>query len=234
MANLKNGTFNYYLTKGEMCCEDLKRAIEERNKFDPTYPDPNDERFKEEKIIIDGHEVVDLGLPSGLLWSVTNLGADSFSDIGNYYQYGKGALTQEQTYGQSDYTGRENPLSSSLDSATQTWGSRWRTPTQDEMIELINNTTHEYVTNYKNSGEDGILFTGVNNKQLFLIAGGGKDIYNNDYPDYSGWYWSSSPYGIWTDTAKHMYFVGGVIYCQGYTSMRACGYNIRPVTVNNT
>jgi hypothetical protein len=38
-----------------------------------------------------GHEYVDFGLPSGTLWATMNIGANSESDYGNYYQYGKGA-----------------------------------------------------------------------------------------------------------------------------------------------
>lgn len=179
--------------------------------------------------MVDGHEYVDLGLPSGLLWATTNLGANSFSEVGNYYQYGKGSRTQSETYGESDYTGTEKPLSSSRDSATQTWGSNWRTPTQAEMIELINNTTHQYVENYKNLGIAGMVFTGTNGKELFLIACRGRYTNNTEYPIGSGYYWSSSPFGIWTDAADYLGFYGGSIQCQGYSSYRACGYCVRPV-----
>ncbi len=46
MAYLTNGTLNYNLTKDAACCEQQQAYIEDRNKMDPTYPDPNDERFK--------------------------------------------------------------------------------------------------------------------------------------------------------------------------------------------
>lgn len=45
MANLKNGTLNYNLTKDAACCERKQAYIEERNMMDPTYPDLNDPRF---------------------------------------------------------------------------------------------------------------------------------------------------------------------------------------------
>ena len=99
------------------------------------------------------------------------------------------------------------------------------------MIELINNTTHQYVTNYKNSGVDGMLFTGTNGRELFLIAGGGKDSQGTELPSNYGCYWSSSPFGIWEDTAKYMTFLGGdTIQCEGHSSFRTFGYNVRPVT----
>lgn len=37
-----------------------------------------------------GHECVDLGLPSGLKWSTCNVGASSPSDFGEYYAWGGG------------------------------------------------------------------------------------------------------------------------------------------------
>lgn len=46
MAYLTNGTLNYNLTQEEACCERKQAYIKERNMMDPTYPDPNDERFK--------------------------------------------------------------------------------------------------------------------------------------------------------------------------------------------
>ena len=37
-----------------------------------------------------GHEYVDLGLPSGTKWATMNIGASSVTDYGTFYQYGKG------------------------------------------------------------------------------------------------------------------------------------------------
>jgi len=62
-----------------------------------------------------GHTFVDLGLPSGTKWATMNVGAESETDYGNYYMYGKGA-TQ---YNSSDtaYAGIEDPLDLSVDTA---------------------------------------------------------------------------------------------------------------------
>lgn len=38
-----------------------------------------------------GHDYVDLGLPSGTLWATMNVGASSETEYGNYYKYGLGA-----------------------------------------------------------------------------------------------------------------------------------------------
>ena len=150
---------------------------------------------------------VDLGLPSGVLWATTNVGATYENGKGEYYQYGKGSETWGNTHSEADYTGVENPLSSSNDTATQVWGESFRTPTQAEFIELIENTTQEYVTDYKGTGTDGLVFTAQNGNYIFFPAGGGKNTSGQDYPAGYGAYWSSSPYGTtWTDSAKSMAF----------------------------
>ena len=108
----------------------------------PNYPDVSDFATKEEAgIEIDNiHQYVDLGLPSGTLWATMNVGANSITDYGNYYQYGKGAAQYAATSGQSNYSGTENPLASNADTATQVWGNSWHTPTKAQCDELIANT----------------------------------------------------------------------------------------------
>lgn len=48
-------------------------------------------------LIVNGHEYVDLGLPSGTLWATMNLGASSISDYGNYYAWGETKTKIEQS-----------------------------------------------------------------------------------------------------------------------------------------
>ena len=71
--------------------------------------------------MIGNYEVVDLGLSNGLLFATCNVGANTETGYGNYYMYGKGS----RTYNSSDdyYTGTEDPLKSSADTATQVMGS---------------------------------------------------------------------------------------------------------------
>ena len=38
---------------------------------------------------IQGHEYVDLGLPSGIKWATRNLGADKPEDYGHYFAWGE-------------------------------------------------------------------------------------------------------------------------------------------------
>lgn len=122
--------------------------------------------------IVDGYEVVDLGLPDGLLWATYNVGATKETEYGYYYKYGRGS----HIYLSSDrhYTGLENPLASSADTATQVMGSGWRMPTKDEFQELVDNTDHEWVTNFNGSGiNGGKLISKTNpNAYVFFPAAG--------------------------------------------------------------
>ena len=140
-----------------------------------------------------GHEYVDLGLPSGTKWATMNVGATSITDYGNYYQYGKGANDVSITSGQSDYSGTENPLAVSADTAVQVWGGSWHMPTSVQFQELLDNTTYELVTDYQSSGISGFTFT-ANGKTLFIPAAGYYVV--EEQRVFSGLqYHSSTPYG---------------------------------------
>jgi len=172
-----------------------------------------------------GHEYVDLGLPSGTLWATMNVGASSETDYGNYYQYGKGAAQYAATSGDSNYSGTEYPLDSSVDTAVQVWGGSWHMPTSVQMQELTANTTYQWVTNYKGSGINGGTFTATNGAVLFLPAVGRW--YNGSQSDVgnSGYYWGSSPNG--SGNAYSFFFLNGA---KGvFKDYRYYGFSVRPV-----
>lgn len=291
MAYLTNGTLNYNLTKDAACCEQQQAYIEDRNKMDPTYPDPNDSRFtdpapvftiqnnqlyrdgvaigkiynnKTGKLIeitdtqgteitakdtedsatrqdvpiptvekltgtkftieeIPEHDFVDLGLPSGTLWATMNVGATSPTEYGDYYMYGMGSKTYDNT--DTPYDGTENPLDLTKDTARQVWGGDWHMPTKAQLQELTANTTYQWATDYEGSGINGGTFTATNGAVLFLPAagywyGGGQ----LDIGDYGG-YWGSSPGG-----SNGAYLLN---FYDGYKGVdyndRKDGYSVRPV-----
>ena len=113
------------------------------------------------------YETVDLGLPSGTLWAKYNVGATSETEYGNYYQYGKGAAQYAATSGDSDYSGTENPLALSADTAAQVWGGSWHIPTSAQCAELTANTTYEWTTI---DGVNGGKFTAQNGNYIFIPA----------------------------------------------------------------
>lgn len=60
--------------------------------FDVTIPKNSDIKYSisipDKTKNINGHEYLDLGLPSGTLWASNNVGAEHFFDNGEYYYFG--------------------------------------------------------------------------------------------------------------------------------------------------
>lgn len=172
-----------------------------------------------------GHAYVDLGLPSGTLWATMNVGASLETNYGNYYQYGKGTAQYIETSSDSNYSGTENPLDSSVDTASQVWGGDWHMPTRTQMQELTANTTYAWVTDYNGSGINGGLFTAQNGNSVFFPAAGSWYDGSQFGVGSEGCYWSSSPND--SDIAYVLYFVNGD---KGVgDNYRERGSSVRPV-----
>ena len=207
--------------------------------------------FEGDKVIPEGF--VDLGLPSGTLWSTKNIGATNGNTAeswyGNYYAWGEietkeiydwdnykyangnyDKLTKycnNSNYGNNGFTDGLTQLVPEDDVATVI-NSAWRMPTNEDFEELIAGTTNSWVTDYKGiSGLNGRLFTGNNGNSLFIPAAGccyGSDIGNvGSYCDL----WSSS---LYLDTPIYAYslnFNSGNIYMRD--SGRCYGLSVRPI-----
>ena len=177
--------------------------------------------------MINGHQYVDLGLSSGLKWATCNVGADSPEDYGNYYAWGetetKAEYTQDNsvTFGQqlSDISGNAQ-----YDAATANWGGSWRTPTKDEIRELIYNCNWTPETQ---NGVDGFKVTGNNGNYIFIPASGYRDgsslyIYGECY------YWSSTPRQYGVEFANILY--SDTEFQSEDVNYRYRGLTIRPVS----
>ena len=106
-----------------------------------------------------GHDYIDLGLPSGTMWATCNVGANNPEDYGDYfawaetqsktnynwstYTYSNGDYNQLTKYcSQSDFgfdgfTDKLTTLESGDDAATANWGEGWSTPTNKQWVELL-------------------------------------------------------------------------------------------------
>ena len=192
---------------------------------------------------INGHEYVDLGLPSGLLWATCNVGASSPEDYGDYFAWGETspkAEYRENNYqhwvdadgdGYWDYG--ESTINSDIsgnaqyDAATANWGGSWRMPTQDEMFELVDYCEWEWT---QVNGVDGSKVIGPNGNCIFLPAAcnrNGSSRYNEGN---FGHYWSSTPRDIDNDyNAYDLFFYDGREYVYWY-DRRYSGFTVRPIT----
>ena len=196
-----------------------------------------------------GHDYIDLGLPSGTLWATCNVGADNPEDYGEYFAWGE---TQSKTtynwstyvYCHGDYNqltkycsqsdfgfdGFTDDLKTLLmddDAATANWGEGWRTPTGQEWVELLTYCSHTWTTI---NGVKGCLFTGRNGNSIFLPAASSlmDDVSRNVGDD--GSYWSSSFNKSYPDGAKGFKFIISFDDCDIYDDLsRSSGRSVRSV-----
>lgn len=135
-----------------------------------------------------GHDYVEIG---GLKWATMNVGANSITDYGLYFQWGDtqgytfeqvGTGEGQKLFDSSDYKyydssgwtkykNRSDILEPSDDAVTAAWGGNWRLPTANEFRRFINLTTSSTV---EIDGVEGFLFTAKddNSKTLFFPRSG--------------------------------------------------------------
>ena len=184
-----------------------------------------------------GHDWVDLGLPSGLKWATCNVGASLPEEYGDYFAWGetttKAEYTEDNstTYGLSKselqsqgYIDGEGNLTSQYDAARANCGGDWRMPTKSEMQELIDNCTWTWTTQ---NGVDGYKGKGPSGASIFLPAAGyrnGSSLYSAGN---SGIYWRSTPVGNSDLSAYSLNFNSDNHYVSSYR--RYIGLSVRPV-----
>lgn len=126
-----------------------------------------------------GHDYVDLGLPSGTKWATANVGASKPQDYGNYYAWGE-TTTKEvynwetykyangeydqltkycssSAYGKDGFTDTKTTLDLSDDAAYVNWGGKWRMPTKEQRDELRNECYWVWTGSYNNSHGFGYI-----------------------------------------------------------------------------
>ena len=161
-----------------------------------------------------GHEYVDLGLPSGIKWATVNVGALRPDDYGKYYSWGEaenkagnhywtnykwGSYDSLSKYCNDDRIGtvdNKSQLELEDDAARANWGGKWRMPTKEELEELRDNCTwtwHQW-PNPNGGAVNGFLFTSKTNGNTIFIpaAGAHGDSPNPRAMGYSANYWSST------------------------------------------
>ena len=161
-----------------------------------------------------GFEYVDLELPSGNMWAVTNVGADEETDCGDYFSWGEtepkevynwktykwceqsfDSLTKyctDSVFGYEGFIDNIMQLEPEDDAANVLMKGEWYIPSHEDVEELMNNTTGSWEYNYNGTSVSGLLLTGKNKKQLFFPAVGYKDADNTFNLNNSGYYWISN------------------------------------------
>ena len=174
---------------------------------------------------INGHDYVDLDLPSGKKWATCNVGANSPEKKGDYYAWGEITTKSEYTRDNSltymknfdDISGNPN-----YDVARAKWGGSWRMPTKEEMEELMQNCIWKWTTQ---NNADGYKVIGSNGNSIFLPA--------TKNGNERGHYWTSSPvpFTVGGDNydAYHLEIESNNrgVYSNG---VRYYGFTVRPIS----
>jgi hypothetical protein len=162
-----------------------------------------------------GHDYVDLGLPSGTKWATMNIGASTPEDYGNYYAWGETETKEE--YGWNTYkyffdnngnyvpyddkwcveSGELKDIGSNIagtqyDVAHMKWGDSWKIPTSAQMDELQNREYCEWIWTFLNGVKGYIITSKLNGKSIFLPACGVFYSCEQQHMNTDGHYWLST------------------------------------------
>ena len=194
-------------------------------------------------------EAVDLGLPSGTKWANMNVGAKKPEDYGIYFAWAetrgypagtqrkfdvpsykwfdaaKGTYTKYCADGGFGNVDNIKFLPLEDDAAHANWGGSWRLPQFDEILELVDNTTHEWTTL---NGVEGCKLTSKSNgNSVFFPATGCYGPNGIGSQGEYGYYWSLSLYPSDAGCARGFFFTKELARTSG--SMRHIGRTVRPV-----
>lgn len=201
---------------------------------------------------------VDLDLPSGTLWAVCNIGAESPEEYGDYFAWGEttgyksgksdfswstykycdGSETtlkkycNNRDYGYEGFTDPLTELEPEDDAAYVNLGSEWRMPTIAQMEELFNyrKLTIEWTTI---NGVHGRKITSTTNgNSIFLPAAGVRIDDSLHGTEELGYYWSRTLNTSHPYYACYLNFYVAHEYWLDYYRCR--GRSIRPVRVPRT
>lgn len=187
------------------------------------------EKLTSSYTLINGHKFVDLGLPSGLLWAESNVGASFYSDGGDYFAWGetepKSCYDWDYSYKWGSSCSKYNSsdgkrtLDAEDDAATVNWGAPCRMPDSSEFQELYNKCDWSWQGS-------GYLVTGPNGQSIFFPASGGYYGYHIYNDGVLGSYWSRSLYS--GDTSYILRFGSADVHPTNY-NIRCEGHPVRPV-----
>lgn len=162
-----------------------------------------------------GHDYVDLGLPSGTKWATMNIGASAPEDYGNYYAWGETETKEDYSWNTYTYffdnngnyvpyddnwhveSGELKDIGSNIagtqyDVAHMKWGDSWQIPTSAQMDELQNREYCEWIWTFLNGVKGYIITSKLNGKSIFLPACGVFYSCEQQHMNTDGHYWLST------------------------------------------
>ena len=204
----------------------------------------------------DGHEWVDLGLPSGTIWATCNVGASSPEEYGDYFAWGETApksYYDRNTYkwfqeyhdangnlhygytkyctnssiGLDGFVDNKTELDPSDDAACAHYPDG-RMPSLEQIHELCNSCSWQWT---QRNGVNGQLVTGPNGNTMFLPAAGYRSGGSLFYAGSNGYCWSRALYSYDPGYAVVLNFTKG-FWALWYDCSRLYGFTVRAVRVS--
>ena len=182
--------------------------------------------------------LIDLGLPSGTLWSCCNVGANKPEAYGGYYAWGETeekAIYDWSTYihcsgtKETCYNLGSDIAGTQYDVAHVKWGESWVMPSENQIQEL--RSCNSIWTNL--NGVDGRRYTGSNGGSIFLPAAGYRWMdYLGNVGSFGG-YWSSAQDPSYSHYACILRLTSNYSDTHPFYT-RSDGHSVRPVYVGNT
>lgn len=177
-----------------------------------------------EQHLLNDHEWVDLGLPSGTCWATCNVGANNPEECGDYYAWGE--IEYKSQY--EDYNSKTLHRdiynignNERYDAARHKWGEGWRLPTYTECKELCQNCSF---TLTQQNNVWGYKVTGLNGNSIFL-PGVGCCFRGSVINMFNAQYWSSK--SDFYESGECLYLTPQEFSIRSYE--RYYGLSIRPV-----
>lgn len=198
----------------------------------------NNQGYSAKTGTINGHDYVDLGLPSGTKWATCNVGASKPEEYGGHYAWGETTTKNEYSWATYKYGTSigdtknigSNISGTSYDVVHVKWGDSWCIPTIEQWKELVNNT---YSSGYLLNGVGGRKFESkINGESIFIPTAGYYSSSGLVAQGGVGNYWSSTLLVQYPFRAFTIEFNQGSII--DIMEVHRCnGLSIRPVTKNS-
>lgn len=191
---------------------------------------------------VNGHQYVDMGLPSGTLWAATNVGATERCDRGDFFAWGEvepkiSFLKDNWKYNfLSEEKGKRKAGTSfalviepDYDAASAQWGEEWEMPSKQQFDELLHVCKH-YTTEI--DGVMGMLFESINGNTLFFPYHGGRYYTHFLHEGTMGYFWTSNNVIMYGKTEQTFYAFADLIEHE-QTAPGFYGMSVRPVLSRN-
>lgn len=178
-----------------------------------------------------GYGYVDLGLPSGTKWAVSNIGGEEDELSADYYSWGESGTKTSYSKDTYKYASGYETVSGTInetdDVAHIKWGGKWRLPSKEEFAEL-EDTVHNTIWTFSpyEGRTSWIVKSRRNGRTIRLTALGYKN-HERVEQDSIGFY-----LGATAGTHRE-----GTFFCMGFSkdtvnmgeAGRYFGYTVRPV-----